>query len=286
MVRDGSERNRVADATDPTAIDNARIMAAGSYTAPSGVAVPLRACVDAARSASVLRRQDELAARALAIDPGRTKRVEVTSERSGAACARLAAEGLRVAVLNFANPVVPGGGYLRGARAQEEALCRCSSLYECLCAPQVEAYYEESVAFDGALALDHVIVSPRVPFHRDESLSLLEQPFFADVLTCAAPCLGWMIARETGGSAMVSELAPVFARRCLAIVAAAHDTGADAVVLGAFGCGAFGNDPVLVAGAFAAALERIALPRVVFAVWTSSSETANYDAFAGRFSTW
>ena len=40
--------------------------------------------------------------------------------------------GERVCVHNFASATNPGGGVTKGSSAQEECLCRCSTLYFCL----------------------------------------------------------------------------------------------------------------------------------------------------------
>ena len=85
--------------------------------------------------------------------------------------------------------MTPGGGFLHGSRAQEEALCRCSTLFGCLASESedVRAYYEENAATGSALVLGHILVSPGVPFFRSEDLKLLDAPFVATVLTAAAP---------------------------------------------------------------------------------------------------
>src|SRR5215831_3484861 len=59
-------------------------------------------------------------------------RVQVTHETTLGASRRLVERGLQPLALNFANGVHPGGGFLRGARAQEEVLCRSSALYQTL----------------------------------------------------------------------------------------------------------------------------------------------------------
>src|SRR5208283_1021504 len=56
-------------------------------------------------------------------------RVQVTNETTLGAAHRLVERGLQPLALNFANGVHPGGGFLDGARAQEEVLCRSSALY-------------------------------------------------------------------------------------------------------------------------------------------------------------
>lgn len=222
---------------------------------------------------------------------GRASRIEVTAERTGQCARRLVVEDgcRRVAMLNFANGVRIGGGFLHGARAQEEDLCRCSALYPCIASQNAQAFYVENHCTGSALVSDALIVSSLVPFFRDDtspSLAFLDAPFLATVITAAAPDRGWLTAQvESQLVKPVSDddIAALFVRRAKAIIAAAHDDGADALILGAWGCGAFGNDPVVVAAAFAQALDEIGacVPRVVFAVWPEHKP--NYAVFRARF---
>ena len=60
----------------------------------------------------------------------------------------------------------------------------------------------------------------------------------------------------------------------------------DAIILGAFGCGAFANDPKVVAEAFRNAVldYRQYFRSIEFAVYFRSNETENYDAFKEAWS--
>ncbi|MCC9309300.1 TIGR02452 family protein [Kitasatospora sp. RB6PN24] len=209
--------------------------------------------------------------------------VEVTAEGSITAARRLLREhgdGAAVGVLNFASARNPGGGYLRGARAQEEDLCRSALLYSCLLgAPD---YYAAHRASSDLRYSHRVVFSPGVPVIRDERGELLEQPYRVDFLTSPAPNAGELRARSQSSPAELAELLAERARRVLA-VAAEH--GVRQLVLGAWGCGVFRNDPVQVAEAFAVALAShgSAFERVVFAVWDRSPQSANRAAFTARF---
>ena len=109
--------------------------------------------------------------------------------RDMAACLPLAEPGKdasRVLVLNFANPVHPGGGVRHGSRAQEEDLCRKSSLLPALEGPKARAYYEYNRGLHTHLGSDAVVITPQVEIIRDENGALLDDSVIVSVMTCAA----------------------------------------------------------------------------------------------------
>jgi uncharacterized protein (TIGR02452 family) len=207
---------------------------------------------------------------------GRLPTVTVTGESSLGATARLGGD---VACLVFASARNPGGGFLNGAQAQEESIARGSALYPCLLAAQ--PFYDYHRQSSSLLYSDRVIYSPAVPVFRDAHDQLLPSPYPVNFLTCAAPNLS---ALRAGQPSAADEVPAVLNRRATRIlrVAAAH--GHRRLVLGAWGCGVFGNDPAVVAGAFAAALRAIPhFDEVVFAVLDrrgGATRTAFDRAFA------
>ena len=259
------------------AADTMRILDAGSYPAPSGGKVEigdaLRAAIDGTHLYGPGDRLPELPA----IAP-RTAGpvVSVTDESTLAAGRRLAARG-QVAALVFASAKHPGGGFRTGAKAQEEDIARASGLYRCLnAAPRFYAYHRSR---SDNLYSDQVIYSPGVPVFRDDDGGLLDTAYLISFLTAAAPNRG---ALPRGRAAQVAQALAKRAARVLA-VATAH--GHRRLVLGAWGCGVFRNDPVVVAEAFAGALAEQAghLDEVVFAIMDRTGSRTR-AAFAGRFS--
>jgi len=276
-----------SDVLAQCAAETVAIVDAGSYVVPAtGARVVLTPLIE--RAVSSTRVLDEAALTALidAAPRGRPAVVGCLGERSGAAAKRLLDEGAKkVAVLNYANGVRPGGGFLHGARAQEEALCRCSALYRCLIDTRARPFFDDNLRAQTALVTGAIVVSDDVPFFRDEDLSLRTAPFCATVLTAAAPDLGWLLAATSEGiepKSRFDEVPAVFARRTRFVVAAAVAAGCDALVAGPWGCGAFGNDADVVADAFAAAIDELGagLSRVAFSVWGPEDNRA---AFEGRF---
>ena len=189
--------------------------------------------------------------------------------------ARALGEG-KTAVLNFANPNTPGGGVVDGARAQEEALCRCSNLYDVLDTEALEeAFYLWHRLQRNRLFSDKVIYSPDIRIIRSDDLEKLDTYCSVDVLTCAAP---YNIPPRKA-----EELRPVYQSRVKNILetAMAHDV--DTIVLGAFGCGAFFNPPELMSETFRSVLidEQYALyfKKVIFAIYCQSPSDRNFTVF-------
>ena len=192
----------------------------------------------------------------------RQARIEVTAETTLAAARRLGGD---VACLVFASAKSPGGGFLTGAHAQEESIARATALYGCQQA--AAGFY----AFHRGLAdlryTDRVIYSPGVPVFRDDDGTLLPEPYACAFLTAAAPNLTAIRASQPEAAPTVPGVLAARARRVLQ-VAAAH--GHRRLVLGAWGCGVFGNDPAIVATAFHGPLLEpggFGFEHVVFAVF-------------------
>lgn len=225
-----------------------RIVAAGAYRAPGGRLVEIGAAVRRARAGTRLYGPDPVAVEA----PSSKVRTvfEVTGEGSLTAGQRLAQTGEGpTAVLNFASARNPGGGYLNGAQAQEEALCRGSALYTCV--REAPDFYAAHRAEPSPFYSDRVVLSPGVPVFRDDRGTLLDVPYEAGFLTAAAPNAG-VIARQR--PAETGRVAAALATRAERVLEVAAAGGHRRLVLGAWGCGVFRNEPAEVAGAFAAAL--------------------------------
>ena len=249
------------------------IIDADGYQSPSGRPVRLADDINAAVAGTRLYLPGEKVAVPPA-DGGAHPVIEVTNETSLSAARRL---GDGVACLVFASAHKPGGGFLNGAQAQEESIARASALYECqTAAPEFYSFHREH---RDLLYSDRVIYSPGVPVFRDDDDALLEEPFLVSFLTAAAPNLGAIMANQPASAARVPSVLDVRARRVLEVAAA---NGHRTLVLGAWGCGVFRNDPASVAAIFAEQLRRVPgwFDRVVFPVLDTRPGTPLYSAFA------
>jgi len=154
---------------------------------------------------------------------------------------------LNPVALNFASATRPGGGFLKGTEAQEEYLARNSFLYHCIKDNPMYAFHKE---MGDKLYTDYMIYSPDVPVVRDEYSNLLEKPYPCSIITAAA-------VNKTslrGGVAENVILAEMEKRIDKVLTIAAHHRH-DSLVLGAWGCGVFGNDPEAIAKLFKTALD-------------------------------
>ena len=221
--------------------------------------------------------------------------VTVTKSRTFEAAMRLAKQypGKKIAVLNFASATKPGGGVISGSSAQEECLCRCSTLYPTLDRKFLwQMYYDVNHAAGDVLHTDACIYSPGIVICKTDTNFPERMPqadwCVVDVISCAAPNLRDTPTNrynpESGQAVSIlpADLQRLHEQRAKAILSVAADTGADILVLGAFGCGAFRNDPKVVAKAYANVMKecRRYFELVEFAIFCRDFETENYDAFA------
>lgn len=212
-------------------------------------------------------------------------KISVTRQTTLEALEQLSrAPGGRLGCLNFASAKNPGGGFLGGAQAQEESLARASGLYSCLLT-QNDVFYSVNRGHRSSLYLDRAIFSPGVPFFRDDDGAFLDPYYTADVITCAAPNAGAVSFNEPE---KVELIVPTLIRRAEFVLRVAVLEGIKRLVLGAWGCGVFRNDPTAVAGVFADLLKPQGIyhghfDEVVFAVFDSSASGTTYQAFVHRF---
>lgn len=209
--------------------------------------------------------------------------IEVTAESTFEAVQRHSGFESHVGCLNFASAKNPGGGFLNGSQAQEEAHARSSGLYPTLLANR--DYYDRNRSNDSSIYLDLLILSPYVPFLRDDEGQLLDNPVFASVVTAPAPNVG---AINHNAPERASEVPPALQRRAELVLRLFAHARVDRLVLGAWGCGVFRNDPILVANTFKRLLEPGSIyarhfRQVTMAVFAADINDPNLTAFRKVF---
>ena len=220
--------------------------------------------------------------------------VRVSQNRSFEAAIKLHNEfpNKRIGVLNFASATTPGGGVTKGSSAQEESLCRVSTLYNVLNTKYLfDHFYSLNRNINNPLHDDTVIYSPNIVICKSDSdrpIRLKKEDFVkVDVLTCAAPNLrekpGNLYNFDGDTSIKVSddELYQIHTKRAKRIVDVAIINNIDILVLGAFGCGAFKNSPCVVAKAYKDILKEYKsyFDLIEFAIFTNEYNKENYLAF-------
>ncbi len=185
--------------------------------------------------------------------------------------------GQRVALLNFASAKNPGGGFLGGSQAQEESIARSSGLYPCLTG--CGEFYRYHKQQNNLLYSDALIWSPQVPVVCDDAGNWLEHPYLVDVITMAAVNAGAIRQNHTGQSA---EVEPTMLQRIQRLLQFCATQPIERLILGAWGCGVFGNDPALIARLFKTVIGQHAWPfeQIDFAIYDPSPRQANVALFA------
>ena len=144
------------------------------------------------------------------------------------------------AVLNFASYNNPGGNFINGSKAQEECLCYESYLYNVL-KGRIGYYKINHKNKNRSLYTDRALYSPNVRFTKEC------KDVFCDVITCAAPN---KTAAQKYYNVSDEENSEVLKERIEFVLKIAQDNGVNNLILGVYGCGVFGQDPLEVAKIF------------------------------------
>ncbi len=208
---------------------------------------------------------DELIVRHQPVATGNTS-IEVTRESSLGAILRLLAEGRKdVLCLNFASAKNPGGGFLGGAQAQEESIARSSGLYPCQLG--ATAYYEANRHTKSCFYTDYMIYSPSVPILKKDDGTTVDELMTAAIITAPAVNTGVVKHREPE---RLPEIETVMKRRMEKVLAIALAHDHKTIILGAWGCGVFQNDPAEIAKCFKEVIDtrfKHDFEKIVFAVY-------------------
>lgn len=173
-----------------------------------------------------------------------------------------------VVCLNFASARNPGGGFLNGSEAQEESIARASGLYNCQL--KAEAYYTSNRASESCLYTHHLIYSPNVPILKDEEGEFLQDLVYTSIITAPAVNTGVVLRNEPQN---IDKILPVMKERMDMVLALCKKHGHQTLILGAWGCGVFGNDPKTIADLFKELLTTKyanQFEKVVFAVYSKN----------------
>jgi uncharacterized protein (TIGR02452 family) len=243
------------------------------YTSLNGNVVDISQEMDSAIDGTVYYPADSLVGTPPDQAPIHTK-FEVVNETTAQAAVRLLASGkTNLVALNFASARNQGGGFLAGAIAQEEDLCRASGLYGCL--KRKPLFYNANILCDNTFYTHGILYSPNVPFFRNEHNLFLEKPFLLSIVSAPAPNI-----TSTKEEVDPNVLTVLLIERAIRILQVAHANGHKNIILGAWGCGAFGNNPETVSRVFKLALTKVPyFEHVTFAVYDTREPFILYETF-------
>lgn len=206
-------------------------------------------------------------------DPERGYTVNVSFEKKGIeqAVIDITAKKKSIGVLNFASYKHPGGMFIEGSSAQEESICHSSTLYPVLRTFD-ESYYEwNRQNKNKAVYKNRALYSPFIIMENDNHT----KEKVVSVITIAAPNRGAALKNGVSDSAIYDAMR----ERIRITLAIANEHNINILVLGAFGCGVFKNDPKVVGKIFAEEVQRYPDIEYIFTI----PDKENYDKFVNAF---
>ncbi len=191
----------------------------------------------------------------------------------------------KILVLNMASATHAGGRVREGASAQEEELCRRTSLLLSLESTDAKRYYDYNNAKKKRMGTDSVIISPHVEVIKNAAFELMPEPFCISVISASAP----MVRLGLEGKSQ-NDYEEMLYKRIYGMLLVAARENYRHLILGAFGCGVFGNDAALVSDLFSRAFRELSecgctFDSVDFAVLCRVDNDYNFREFCRNFST-
>lgn len=245
------------------------IIEKGYFISPSGESISIQSAQENAEESTICyspAQSDDLLEKP--IEEKGACQIEVSAETTLNAVRRLIDQGeSNVLCLNFASARNAGGGFLGGSQAQEESIARATGLYPCLL--KAEDYYKSNRAVKSCFYTDYMIYSPAVPIFKNEAGVNEESLKLCAVITAPAVNTGVVKQREPN---RIPEIETVMKRRIDKVLSIAYHQGHQSIVLGAWGCGVFQNDPVTIAAYFKEIIDKkykFAFKRIVFGIYAS-----------------
>ncbi len=206
------------------------------------------------------------------LNPVVDTKIEIVSEDSISCILRLAAEGeSNIMCLNFASAKNPGGGFLNGALAQEESLAVSSVLY----GSQLKAYafYENHRKMKSCVYTDAMIFSPKTTVFRNRRGELIAEPVDVNFITSAAVNAGVVKRKEP--DVTEDTIRMLMFQRIEKLFSLCVKESQDVLILGAWGCGVFQNNPETIAQIFSNLLNgkfKKQFKRVIFSIYSRNDK--------------
>jgi len=258
------------DARKQIAEDTLQILEQGYYQTPAGTKIDIRTAQYYAEENTLVYRpqsSDKLLENSTFETCKQPTEITVTHQTTLDAVRSLISEGhTDVACLNFASARNAGGGFLGGSQAQEESIARATGLYNCQ--QQANEYYQTNRKIKSCIYTDYMIYSLTVPIIKDEEGRNLDRLMTCGIITAPAVNAGVVMQREPHRQ---KHIEAVMRRRIRKVLAIALHHGHQSIVLGAWGCGVFQNDPKDIAGYFKEILEgefHNKFTKIVFAIYS------------------
>ncbi len=252
--------------------DTLAILAKNEYINAKGIKISLKKDIDYCLSNTVFHTSENLdtVLKNQKLEAKFETEFEVVKSTTLSAILKTSEEedNSKIMCLNFASAKNPGGGFMTGADAQEESLARTSALYS----SQLEArtYYETHRNMKSCIYTDSMIYSPKTSVIRKDRGELLDKPVYCNFITAAAVNAGVVKRQEPDLEDDIEKTMEVRMDKMLAL---SLEKGNEILILGAWGCGVFRNEPVMIANLFQKHFQgkyKNVFKKVIFAIYTKN----------------